>query len=287
MLKCFHHFLPPPLSHHHSSPPSHPLAGGLGGSIPTMGDLHDVVSVQNDVHATLYFPPRAQCNFVIHYEQMSFHVHDFVLAHHSVWFREYLALRQTDTKAESDDICKHGCDRCVHLPLIPRTESKDMTPCTGFQIRAVLSYMYFRRSWFAPPLCPINNKHPEVEDWDDSPFSPYAAVNNHTLEKYCEGGTDPPTLVGVMSAVKYLDCTILHLRIDHVLSNYCVMNIDNWKMALQMLVDVEQFDLKQTNISVFSILDRNTFIFKTKEWEVTHPMLSRAMLLQLLSRFVT
>ena len=76
----------------------------------------------------VYLPPRQLSDFVIHYRNADFHVHQFVLHHHSAYFRTYLGalqplvpvVRGRKRKSCHVDLSSSDerCGECSHSPLV-------------------------------------------------------------------------------------------------------------------------------------------------------------------------
>lgn len=255
----------------------------------TYNNEQDDTKVEN-----IYFPPRKQCDFVIHYGTKSFFVHQVVLMHHSVYFREYidsLDLEDDNIKRRKLDViednivkCQHASHiRCIYVPPIPLSEINNTdtsSTCDANALKAVLSYMYFRRHWFAPPLCPIDLDQESTHD--DSLFDGWDDITKELLHARCEshGGI---WFVGIHSVVRYLDCTVLRNRIDDVLSNFLVTRSDT--LVMRALVDADTFNLPRTKKFAINKLLSDVDLFKSSGWTEIKKHLSKAVLLEIIQAF--
>lgn len=220
-----------------------------------------------------YFPPRALCNFVVHYDSKAFHVHDLVLAHHSGYFRKLLESKKRQHEDDPKDT------RCINLSPISCLEADVEDACGYVSLLHVFSYMYFREQWFAPPLSPINTEH--QEESKDSPFSNWDDITEKTLGERCkEAGA--VRLVGVVSIVKFLDCTLLRDRIDHTLSHPLIASSRATEDKLRLLIDAETFDLQETKKGLLRYLVVASDWTYSQAWKDTSEKLSKQTVLEIL-----
>ena len=124
----------------------------------------------------VYLPPSGLADFVIHYRDTDFHTHQFVLHHHSVYFRNYLkALSPLQTEClqpevagekrkrsrssaelqvpeERRDKCSHSLFvRCIDLPADFGDSSK---PSNEDVFLLFLHHLYFSSTLHCPPFLP-------------------------------------------------------------------------------------------------------------------------------------
>ena len=114
-------------------------------------------TMSTDSSNTVFFPPRQHADFVIHYDNAAFHVHTFVLHHHSAYFRAYFqTLSQLSASPLSSDDkqpCNHPhIAHCIHLPH--QTELVCGGGVTAAEFREFLCHLYFSAHYCYPPFSP-------------------------------------------------------------------------------------------------------------------------------------
>ena len=74
----------------------------------------EALAAEEDVH----FPPVFLADFVIHYQAQAFHVHKFVMCHHSSYFRTYIEPLIDGQRAYPAGECDEHADiaHCIRLP---------------------------------------------------------------------------------------------------------------------------------------------------------------------------
>ena len=139
----------------------------------------------------VHLPPLLASDFVVHYRDTDFHVHKFVLHHHSGYFRNHLSVTAPVGKVEKDDVVREGGKRrrvttsiidevswecrylayvlCIHLPH----DFGDGRPV------GVADFLLFLRHCTSLRLSSSSRSHPRTPSQDaildslsvDSPIS--------------------------------------------------------------------------------------------------------------------
>ena len=124
--------------------------------------------MSTDASDIVFFPPREVADFVIHYDK-HFHVHKFVLHHHSAYFRAYFLTLSpqsdvyidVDIRPASDSSpaikrpkrCNHPTiAHCIHLPQQITLVDKDDVDADDFEL--FLCHLYFSAHYCYPPCLP-------------------------------------------------------------------------------------------------------------------------------------
>ena len=141
-------------------------------------DAEDATSA--DTSMTIFFPPRQHVDFVIHYADRHFHVHKFVLHHHSAYFRTYFltlpalprgrsatkkrkkakrssaaSSNQSSSGSDSDSpqSCRHpDIAHCIHLPQQTRLVEKIAATADDFDV--FLRHLHFGLHYCYPLFLP-------------------------------------------------------------------------------------------------------------------------------------
>ena len=128
----------------------------------------DTTSMSIDAIAddVVYFPPRDIADFVIHCADTDFHVHKFVLHHHSAYFRAYFQTLSPLSRcrhcgsATSSSNATEPCDHptiahCIHLPPVTKLVSGREVTANAFQL--FLCHLYFASLFRYPPFLPTTD----------------------------------------------------------------------------------------------------------------------------------
>ena len=130
------------------------------------------MSASSTTRKQVHLPPLRLSDFVIHYRSADFHVHTFVLYHHSAYFRTYLDAMQplipmvTGKKRKSCTVdlssLEERDDKCSHSPLVRCIDLPDefgiKSPVQGYasedSFLLFLQHLYFSFTLHSPPFAP-------------------------------------------------------------------------------------------------------------------------------------
>ena len=139
----------------HSPPGQYALAVIRGH----LASIAAVSTARQRASPIVTFPPRELADFIIHYQNTDFHVHKFVLHHHSAYFRTYFDLlsptsqNSSSTSSDAAQFCNHSSiPHCIHLPLQRRLVEKQTV--TVADLRLFLCHLYFSSHYCHPPFLP-------------------------------------------------------------------------------------------------------------------------------------
>ena len=129
----------------------------ISDNIPYTSDTEDYADYPHRRTNPGFFPPRQHADFVIHYDDKAFHVHKFVLHHHSAYFRAYF---KTLTQSLDSSIppptkkrrsCHHpSIAHCIHLPQqMYLVEEEGIVDAADFDL--FLCHLYFSDRYCYPP----------------------------------------------------------------------------------------------------------------------------------------
>ena len=200
------------------------------------------VTPRQQVH--LY--PALASDFVIHYRDTDFHVHTFVLHHHSGYFRNHLSATApagkvekekvvgkgnkrrkvvTFSTTETSEVCQHHMAyiRCLHLP----TKFGD-TPASNEDFHFFLRHLYFASTLHLPPFIPNKVILDSLDSLtDESPtcleFPPTASVQKdsvmaRSLEVYTGKATEQLEWgEALLSLFHFFDCQQAMRRTQEVI----------------------------------------------------------------------
>jgi len=250
------------------------------------------------VPSNVYFPPRNQCDFIIHYGGTNFHVHKYLMTHHSVVLQNYLDVTSC---APSESECEHDRSiRCIHISPIALRELQETNPsplnaeaeavthCSILVMQHFLSYLYFRNELPLPPLYRVDTDLQVHQSDMGTPFAPWPVITNVLLTT----PSIPRVLFGILSVAHYLDCPILMERMDNVLSVACVKIYKDSMDGIRLWLGIaERFHLKRTTSSMIcAVVDhlcngadprRRAVIMDQPEWKAFFDSVSRPLLIRM------
>ena len=159
-------------------------------------------------------PPRRLARLVIHYRDAAFHVHKFILYHHSAYFRTYIDQLTDGERAYSNDECSDHVSiaHCVRLP-----DRCGKVDASVDDFRLFLYHLYFPRQYNCIPYHMADVHIDLTADLPptvslDSPAFPncrelLAATSNEILDA-------PAIDEAVLSLCHYFDCALLLSRAE-------------------------------------------------------------------------
>ena len=207
------------------------------------------------VDATVFFPPRQHADFLIHYDDTAFHVHNFILHCYSAYFRTYF-----DTLSESPDSNEPSAKkskRCIHpfiaccIQLPQQTTLGEKTPVTASDFRHFLCHLYFASHYCYPPylpktdidlsanLPPLSLTFPAITElsWTSAPpraSSPLRITPNGECFIHNEA---------LLTLAHYFDCAAIMAQCEAVLTKQveCAKQVKRFSVALvEMCFDLLQ-----------------------------------------------
>ena len=146
-------------------------ASAAAAPLPTHASQPHHLNMSSSAGKTVLFPPRKLIDYVIHFDSSDFHVHKFVLHHHSTYFRthfETLLQASQDSSSSSSNAPQQPCSHpsiahCIHLPLQTRLVEGGLV--TAADLRLFLCHLYFSAHYCYPPFLPLT----DVDLDDDFP----------------------------------------------------------------------------------------------------------------------
>ena len=186
-------------------------------------DASNVVARPADEHADVFFPPHELADFVIHYNNSHFHVHKFVLHHHSAYFNAYfrtLTNTASSSSPSSDDaqLCKihPQIAHCIHLPQQARLAGGEEVDADDFCL--FLCHLYFSSHYCYPPYLPLT----DVDLDGDSPplsqtFPPITSLDFESVETLrCSDG-EYEFNESLLTLAHYFDCAAMMAQCEIIL----------------------------------------------------------------------
>ena len=163
----------------------------------------DETLAANDVH----FPPAFLSDFVIHYRDTAYHVHKFVLCHHSSYFRTYfeplIEGQRVYLKAECDD--HHDVAHCIRLP-----DRCGKVEADSDDFRVFLCHLYFAQHYRCVPYTVATHVNLDAEPaptvtLDCPAFRGWEELDEATSSSLWT--VEPPAVYeAVMSLCHYFNC---------------------------------------------------------------------------------
>ena len=186
------------------------------------------MSAPTTTREQFHLPPLRLSDFVIHYRNADFHVHQFVLHHHSAYFRTYLdalqplvpVVRGKKRKRCSVDMSslEERDGKCSHSPLVRCIELPDefgiKSPVAGYASENMfllfLRYLYFCSILHSPPYSPKSDLLAALtDDTLTCTVFPPSCVTKEELMKYTAIDVSTNNLVfcePLVSLFHYFDC---------------------------------------------------------------------------------
>ena len=119
------------------------------------------LSLSASVETVVTFPPGQHVDFVIHYDNTAFHVHKFVLHHHSAYFRTYFDTLPAPScssckkrkRGNPTSSCQHThIAHCIRLPSQTTLVARRLV--TAADMDLFLRHLYFAAHYCYPPFLP-------------------------------------------------------------------------------------------------------------------------------------
>jgi len=162
------------------------------------------------------FPPALLSDFVIHHRSIAYHVHKFVLFHHSSYFRSYIEQLTDGQRAYPTEECDEhpSVTHCSRLP-----DSCGKLEATADDFRLFLCHLYFAQHYCCIPytvaahidvsaeLPPtVNLAYPDFRSWE--PLRKATSSIPFSVSQ-------PAVYESVMSLCHYFDCAVVLARAEH------------------------------------------------------------------------
>ena len=192
---------------------------------PTRYTVCAPTTMSTDASDTVLFPQCQYADFVIHYDS-DFHVHKFVLHHHSAYFRTYFqtvpATSDSDASAAKEPkLCNHPTiAHCIHLPQ--QTTLAQQKVVTAADFRLFLCHLCFGSFYRYPPFRPKNDI--------DLTANPPLSLNFPRVSSIDWGDDDTPLLwnetdkfvdnESLMTLAHYLDCAAMMQQCEDVMLSH-------------------------------------------------------------------
>ena len=245
----------------------------------------------------LLLNPRERADFIIHYADMHFHAHKFVLHHHSAYFRTYFQMLSTPSassstlspsdsspSSNSSQPCNHPTiAHCIHLPQ--QTTLVEQTPVMAGDFELFLDHLYFSSHYCYPPCLPKTEVHLDADappisltfppitslDWSHKSPQLRSAETSRSDHEYDES---------LLTLAHYFDCAAMMAQCEAVLltevewnlkrksSSYTVSQCVKWLQC----ADVYQLTmLKKAYIRLMAadkdLLEREEYEEEKKRWD--------------------
>jgi hypothetical protein len=183
-----------------------------------------------------HLPPLSLSDFVVHYRNADFHVHQFVLYHHSAYFRTYFQTLQplaqvvTGKKRKRCTVDLSSSDedsrKCSHLPLVRCIDVPDQCGIALPTIDArdvfllFLQHLYFSSTLHCPPFVPKPELRAALTDSTRACIVfPTSPTTKEGLVEYNAPGSDGFLLwyPSLLSLFHYFDCQQAMKRCEAVI----------------------------------------------------------------------
>ena len=241
----------------------------------------------SDVH----FPAAHSPDFVIHYRGTAYHVHKFVLDHHSSHFRTYIETLTDRQRAYSTDECSGhpSIEHCIRLP-----DSCGKVEASSDDFRLFLCHLYFAQHYCCIPYKPaadvdLTAEPPPAVTLDYSACDTEEQLRDAT-SSLTHANFPPAVYQAVVSLCHYFDCKAVVSRAEY----NCVLMVEFmadigatdslWSELWSCFLLALQFDLKRVKAAcVETLACHSTLVNAHKtEWESVRAQLDKDTLFELL-----
>ena len=188
-------------------------------TLPTIGSFEVIGDA-------VFFPPRQLADFVLHYDDISFHIHRFVLHFHSTFFRTYFetlsrATHDSSPSSKRARRCNHPhIDDCYQMLRQIQLVTKEAVTADDF--RLFLCHLYFGAHYCYPPYLPLTDVDLD-SDVDPLPVSlsfspsPISWFVHSTQLRMCDEGREFVMHESLLTLARSFDCAQLLKRCEAVL----------------------------------------------------------------------
>ena len=125
-----------------------------------LDNTDEAKSLSASAESVVTFPPSQHADFVLHYDNTAFHVHEFVLHQHSAYFRTYFDTLSLPSRSKAKKRKKSGPNSCQHahiahcIRLPSQTTLVREGSMTAADMDLFLHHLYFAAHYCYPPYPP-------------------------------------------------------------------------------------------------------------------------------------
>ena len=247
-----------------------------------------------DASNVVFFPHRRFIDFIIHYADTDFHVHQPVLYQHSAYFRAYFDTFASAADSDSPTAKKSkGCHHptiahCIHLPL--QTRLVGQTAVTAVDFDYFLRHLYFSSHYCYPPLLPktdidldadfppLSQTFPPITslDWC-SELTPLRLTDGDD-----NAGVEIILNEALLTLAHYLDCAAMMRQCEAVI----LTDVEYGSVTdcLLWLPLCEQYHLEKAKQAVIDIVAADNELLEKKEFKEAKQKLDKGLVIEILER---